>query len=149
MDRLLELGTSVTILDDLSNPNWAWLEAQRGRPDLTIIEGSCTDPAAVDSALVALMDRADRRTAVFHLAANADIRGGVEERGKDLRNTVMGTVQMLEGMTRHGIREFVMASTGAVYGESVKPPFSVTDGPLQPVSLYGAGKVAAEGGLTL
>lgn len=141
VDRLLAMGTTVTVLDNLSNPHRAWLDAQHGRSGLTVVEGSCTDPAAVDTALA---DLARRKSAVYHLAANADIRGGVDERGKDLRDTVAGTVQVLEGMTRHGIRDLVVASTGAVYGEGLKPPFSVTAGPLQPVSLYGAGKVAAE-----
>lgn len=140
VDRLLELGRAVTVLDDLSNPNRAWLDAQGGRPGLTLVEGNCADPAAVDAALTALAGGGT----VYHLAGNADIRGGVDERGKDLEDTVVGTAQVLEGMTRHGVRELVMTSTGAVYGEGLRPPFPVTAGPLQPVSLYGAGKVAAE-----
>ncbi|MFI1488748.1 SDR family NAD(P)-dependent oxidoreductase [Streptomyces sp. NPDC020747] len=141
VDRLLQLGMTVTVLDDMSNPNRAWLNAQRRRPRLDVVEGSCADPSAVDAALAGL---ADGQGAVYHLAANADIRGGADERDKDLRDTAVGTFQVLEGMKRHGIHDIVMTSTGAVYGERLQPPFSVLAGPLQPVSLYGAGKIAAE-----
>ncbi|MFD9225951.1 NAD-dependent epimerase/dehydratase family protein [Streptomyces sp. NPDC060064] len=117
------------------------LDAQGGRPGLNIVEGSCADPVAVDAVLSGL---AERRGVVYHLAGNADIRGGADDRDKDLRGTVLGTAQELEGMTRHGVRDFVMTSSGAVYGEGLQPPLSVAAGPLQPLSLYGVGKTAAE-----
>lgn len=137
VDRLLAMGKAVTVLDDLSNPNFPWLDANRDDGALTVVHGSCADPAAVDEALAG-------QHVVFHLAGNADIRGGVDDREKDLQATVVGTARLLEGMRRHRTRYLVMASTGAVYGESLAAPFVEAAGPLQPVSLYGAGKVAAE-----
>jgi UDP-glucose 4-epimerase len=47
-------------------------------------------------------------------------------------------------MLHNGVREMLFASTGAVYGESIEGVFKEVSGPLLPLSLYGAGKVASE-----
>jgi hypothetical protein len=82
--------------------------------------------------------------AVFHLAANADVRFGTEHPRRDLDQNAIATWNVLEAMRRNGIRRIAFSSTGSVYGEArVIPtpedcPFSVQ------TSLYGASKVAAE-----
>ncbi len=85
-----------------------------------------------------------RLDAVFHLAANSDIRRGAEDREVDLRITFMTTVAVLEAVQRHAVRRVFFASTSAVFGDS--PDVLHEDyGPLRPVSFYGASKLAAEG----
>src|SRR5262249_28913061 len=82
--------------------------------------------------------------AVFHLAANSDISLGREQTDRDLRQGTLATFNVLDAMRRHGIRDVVLASTSAVYGEQVPQPTREDAGPLLPISLYGASKLACE-----
>jgi UDP-glucose 4-epimerase len=81
---------------------------------------------------------------VFHLAANADVRFGVEHPRKDLEQNTIATHGVLEAMRHCRIRQIAFTSTGSVYGESPSIP-TPEDAPF-PVqtSLYGASKLAAE-----
>jgi UDP-glucose 4-epimerase len=85
---------------------------------------------------------------VFHLAANSDISLGREQTDLDLRLGTLTTCNVLEAMRRNGIPHLIFASTSAVYGEAQTVPTPEDYGPLQPISLYGASKLAAEGFIT-
>jgi UDP-glucose 4-epimerase len=80
---------------------------------------------------------------VYHLAANSDISRGTREPRTDLERTFLTTYEVLDVMRRRGVRELVFASTSAIYGEA---PLGIpeTHGPLEPISLYGAAKLASE-----
>ncbi len=80
---------------------------------------------------------------VFHLAANSDIARGSEDHALDLRLTFSTTLAVLEAMHRHAVRRLFFASTSAVFGDT-RAALRETTGPLQPVSFYGAAKLAAE-----
>src|SRR5262249_43745053 len=62
----------------------------------------------------------------------------------DLDNDVIATWNVMEAMLATGVKDMLFASTGAVYGESITGLFKESSGPLMPVSLYGAGKLACE-----
>jgi UDP-glucose 4-epimerase len=82
---------------------------------------------------------------VFHLAANADVRFGLQHTGLDLEQNARGTHSVLEAMRETGVPRIVFSSSGSVYGEpDVFPTPEDCAFPLQ-TSLYGASKVAAEG----
>ncbi len=81
--------------------------------------------------------------AVFHLAANSDIARGAADTERDLRLTFLSTFEVLDAMRVHGVRRIVFASSSAIYGER-EDRVAEESGPLQPASLYGAGKLAAE-----
>lgn len=82
---------------------------------------------------------------VFHLAANADVRFGLEHPRKDLDQNVIATWNVLEAMRANGIQKIAFSSTGSVYGEPhVFPTPEDAPFPIQ-TSLYAASKVAAEG----
>jgi len=81
--------------------------------------------------------------AVFHLAANSDISRGNDDHSLDRRLTFQTTVEVLEAMARHGVKRLFFASTSAIFGDT-RQLLSETSGPLQPVSFYGAAKLAAE-----
>lgn len=86
--------------------------------------------------------------AVFHLASNASVpRGGID-RFVDLRNNVEGTVRLLEACALSGsVRKISLASSSAVYGlRSGKRPSETA--PCEPISMYGASKLACEGYLS-
>lgn len=83
--------------------------------------------------------------AVFHFAANADVRFGTNHPRKDLEQNTIVTFNVLESMRKNGINKIIFSSTGSVYGESLVIP-TPEDGPFPiQTSLYGASKVACEG----
>ena len=82
---------------------------------------------------------------VFHLAANADVRFGLDHPRKDLEQNTIATWNVLEAMRVAGIRRIAFSSTGSVYGESrIFPTPEDAPFPTQ-TSLYAASKLAAEG----
>ena len=138
VDRLLSLGHEVVAFDNLSTGQPAFLEAARAQPRFTMVEGDTLEPASLTRAMAG----AD---AVFHLAANADVRFGTEHPRKDLEQNTIATFNVLEGMRTNGIGRIVFSSTGSIYGEaSVIPTPESAPFPVQ-TSLYGASKLAGEG----
>ena len=81
---------------------------------------------------------------VYHLAANPDARWGLDNTRLDLEQETIVTYNVLEAMRRQGVTQIVLASSGTVYGDVGATVARETLGPALPVSLYGAGKVAAE-----
>ena len=80
--------------------------------------------------------------AVFHLAAQADVGTSVERPAFDADVNVIGTVQVLEAARVTGARVVFTSSGGAIYGECEWP--AREDDALQPLSPYGASKLAGE-----
>ena len=83
-----------------------------------------------------------RPEAVFHLAAQADVRVSVEHPVEDAEVNVLGTVRILEAARRHGARVVFSSTGGAIYGESAEP--AREDSPCEPLSPYGTAKLAGE-----
>ncbi|HVG22557.1 MAG TPA: NAD-dependent epimerase/dehydratase family protein [Thermoanaerobaculia bacterium] len=93
--------------------------------------------------VVALMEefKPDR---IWHLAANSDISYGTKYTDFDLKGGTLVTYNVLEAMRRTGVKEIVFSSSGAVYGEPTVMPTPEDYGPILPISLYAASKVACE-----
>ena len=91
---------------------------------------------------------AGRFDGVFHLAANSDIEQGTRDRRVDLRLTFATTFEVLELLHRHGVKRVFFASSSAVFGEA-PGTLAETSGPLEPVSFYGAAKLASEAYLSV
>lgn len=82
---------------------------------------------------------------VIHLAANADVRFGLNHPEKDLNQNIIVTFNVLEAMRANRIKSIAFSSTGSIYGEALDFP-TKEDAPLPiQTSLYGASKLAAEG----
>jgi UDP-glucose 4-epimerase len=143
VDALLERGHRVTILDDLSTGRWENLAGALNR-------GARFHPGGVtDAAAVARVFAAAQPDTVFHLAAQIDVRHAVADPARDATVNLIGTVTMLEAARRHGVRRFVLASTGgAIYGDALQVPTPETATP-RPGSPYAASKAAAESYLEL
>ncbi|MCL0104456.1 NAD-dependent epimerase/dehydratase family protein [Dehalococcoidia bacterium] len=80
---------------------------------------------------------------VFHLAANPEVRLGAEDTRVHLQQNLLVTHRILEAMRVKGVKKIVFTSTSTVYGEAPIPT-PEDYGPLMPISLYGASKLAAE-----
>ena len=138
VDRLLEQGHAVVGYDNLSTGYRQFLIDALGHPNFKYIEGDVLDAARLNQS-------ARGAEIVFHMAANADVRFGVEHPRKDLEQNTIATFNVLEAMRANGIKTIAFASTGSVYGETeVIPTPEHAPFPIQ-TSLYGASKLACEG----
>jgi UDP-glucose 4-epimerase len=138
VDRLLSLGHAVTAYDDLSTGQIRFLDEARKSPNFQFVQADLLDTAALRAAIKG-------HDAVFHLAANADVRFGLDHPDKDLCQNTVGTFHVLEAMRLADIKTIAFSSTGSVYGEpSVIPTPEECPFPVQ-TSLYAASKLAGEG----
>lgn len=80
---------------------------------------------------------------VIHLAANPDVRKGEADSFIDFSQNVLGTYNVLEAMRLSDVPRIMFSSSSTVYGEAPVPT-SESYGPLEPISFYGASKLAAE-----
>jgi len=136
-DRLLKKGVPVAGYDNLSTGQKQFLTAGLKQPAFKLFEG---DLLNMDN-LKGAMKGCDF---VFHFAANADVRFGLEHPGKDLQQNTQATFNVLEAMRANGISKVAFSSTGSVYGEAkVFPTPEDAPFPVQ-TSLYGASKLAGE-----
>ncbi len=137
-DRLLGEGHRVVIFDNFSTGQEKFLKEAGRSPSFTLVRGDLLDYDLVAKAMSGCHF-------VYHLAANADVRFGLEHPRKDLDNNTVATYHVLEAMRANTIKRIAFASTGAIYGDSaVIPTPEDTPFPIQ-TSLYGASKLAAEG----
>lgn len=140
-DRLLADGYDVVGFDNFSTGRESFLEQARSSPHFRLVRGDLLDGAALAGAMKDC-------EIVFHLAANADVRFGLVDPRRDLRQNTLGAAQVLDCMREAGARRIVFASTGSVYGEpSVFPTPEDAPFPVQ-TSLYAASKLAAEALIT-
>jgi UDP-glucose 4-epimerase len=139
VDALLARGHDVVVLDDLSTGRLANLEGALAA-GATLHELDVVDAEAVRALLAA-----EQPEAIFHLAAQIDVRRSVADPAFDARVNVEGTVNVLEAARAAGVRRVVLSSTGgAIYGECEQVPTG-EDAPIRPLSPYGQAKHCAEG----
>src|ERR1039457_610190 len=115
VDRLLEDGWEVVVLDNLLTGRRSNLERQKDNPRLQIREGDIRDLQTVVSASKGC-------DAVFHLAAHALMRVSLSDHRADLDYNVIGTLNVLESIATNKIPDLVFASTSALYGEAEVVP---------------------------
>lgn len=138
LDRLLADGYKVIGIDNFSTGQRRFLGGVLAHPNFRLIEIDLLDLDALKQAFAG-------GEAVFHLAANADVRFGINHPRKDLDQNTIATYNVLEAMRANGIKKIAFSSTGSVYGEaSVVPTPENGPFPIQ-TSLYGASKAAGEG----
>lgn len=138
--RLLAAGGRVTALDDLSRGVRSAVSGLEDHPSFTFHEVDCSDRIT----LVALFSTLDSVTDVWHLAANSDIPAGVEDPAIDLKQTFLTTFATLLAMREHQVPTLHFASSSAIYGDFGMRQIVEDIGPLQPISNYGAMKLASE-----
>lgn len=138
VDQLLGCGKKVVGWDNFSTGQNEFLATALTHPAFKLVRGDNLDLTALTAAMAGC-------DAVFHLAANADVRFGLEHPRKDLEQNAIATFNVLEAMRANGIRLIAFASTGSVYGEaSIIPTPEDHPFPIQ-TSLYAASKLAGEG----
>jgi len=138
VDRLLADGKTVIGWDNFSTGQRRFLEGALKHKNFKLVEGDNLELPALTRAMAGC-------DTMFHLAANADVRFGLEHPSKDLQQNTVATFNVLEAMRANGIKRIAFSSTGSVYGESAVIP-TPEDAPF-PVqtSLYAASKISGEG----
>ncbi|MCZ7592553.1 MAG: NAD-dependent epimerase/dehydratase family protein [Kiritimatiellae bacterium] len=138
VDRLLDEGHSVVAYDNFSSGFARYFDPHANNPSFRFVEGDTLDLPALTTAMAGC-------GTVFHLAANADVRFGLNHPRRDLEQNTIATHNVLEAMRAVGASRIMFSSTGSVYGEATVFP-TPEDAPF-PVqtSLYAASKLAGEG----
>jgi UDP-glucose 4-epimerase len=138
VDRLLQSGCEVRGYDNLSSGQERFLSQASKSPAFHLVRADTLDLRSLTEAMWG-------SEVVFHMAANADVRFGIDHPRKDLEQNTLATFNVLEAMRSNKVRRLVYASTGSIYGEAaVVPTPEDAPFPLQ-TSLYGASKLAGEG----
>jgi len=136
VDELLRRGAEVIVYDNFSTGQELFLEKAKQSSQLKIVKADVGDLQALQEAMVGV-------DFVFHLQANADVRGGIENRRLDLEQNTIATWNVLEAMVQNEVKRIAFASSATVYGEPDVYPTPENYAPLQ-TSLYGASKYNGE-----
>ena len=138
IDRLLENYNQVICVDNLHLGTIENLKEAKRHEDFIFIEGDILDTAFINN-----LFNTFRFDIIYHLAANSDIRAGAADTSLDLDLNFNSTKIILDLMVKHSIDKIFFTSTSAIFGEMNTP--IKEDSPINPESLYGASKLAAEG----
>jgi len=137
VDSLVSKGLRVRVLDNFSSGREEFLEHHNETNSIEIVKADLLDLASVKKAMKGI-------DTVHHLAANPDIRLGTEITDTDLQQGTIATYNVLEAMRHNNVKRISFSSSSAVYGEASVMPTPETYGPILPISLYGASKLASE-----
>jgi UDP-glucose 4-epimerase len=145
VDALLARGDEVTVVDNLTTGRISNLEpglaAGAELSEMDIRDGEALSSLAAER----------RPEAIFHLAAQIDVRKSLADPFFDAGVNVGGTANVLEAARASECGRVVSISTGgAIYGEGDGQQLPLgEDAPIAPMSAYGQSKFAAEGYLSL
>src|SRR5262245_27524460 len=150
VDRLLDGGAAVRVLDNLSTGSLRNLQAAAHR--LRSPAETFRDTRPEGRLEVVIGDIRDRQLVrkaargvdvLFHLAALPGAARGQADPAELESVNVQGTLKVLEAAVAEGVKRLVFASSAAVYGLPESLPV-LERSPLRPDSLFGTSKLAAE-----
>ena len=141
VDTLVSEGKSVRVLDNISSGRMEFLTQHDGSEMVQVVKADLLEPTEVRQAMVDV-------DVVHHMAANPDIRLGTTVTDTDLKQGTIATYNVLEAMRLEDVGQISFSSSSAVYGEAEIMPTPETYGPIKPISLYGASKLASEALIT-
>ena len=138
VSSLLNKNFSVTVLDRLSDGVMQNLEKFVSLENFRFIKLDMLDEQKLSEVV-------KKYDLVFHLAANVDVRKGSLNPEVDFLNNIVATRNLLESMRNSDrCKKIIFTSSSVVYGEPSVIPTPESYGPLKPISLYGASKLACE-----
>ena len=136
VDKLVELGFTVKVLDNLSSGSLENIKHLLARKNIEFVYIDIKNYEELKKAL------RDVET-VFHFAANPEVRVSTVNPEVHFRENIVATFNVLEASRTGGVREIVFASSSSVYGEADNIPVP-EEAPVKPVSVYGASKASCE-----
>ncbi len=136
VDRLLEEGFEVTVIDNLSTGRRENIAHRQNRKDFHYIKGDIRDTALIKK----VVEDVD---AVFHEAALVSVPRSIENPLLANEINVSGTLNLLKACADANVKRFIHASSTAIYGDGETLPLHEKLTP-QPMSPYAVSKLAAE-----
>ena len=136
VDTLVAQGNEVLVIDSLC--------AGKKETIARHIDGCSVRFVQKDLLSDGWQDKIAGADRVFHLAADPDVRQSAANPDPTMQNNVVATYRVLEAMRLHEVPEIVFTSTSTVYGEAQVIPTPEDYTPLEPISVYGASKLACE-----
>jgi len=138
VDALMEREADVRVLDNLSSGSLENIRRWLERPGFRFVQGDLLNQADVTAAV-------EGSEVFFHLAANPEVRLSSVEPDVHFEQNVVATYNLLEALRRSGaVESMVFTSSSTVYGDAAEIPTPEDYAPLEPISVYGACKLASE-----
>ncbi len=137
VDALVDRGYEITVYDNFSSGREEFLSTHVGKDYFDLVRADLMDTKMLERTI-------DGHDIVFHLAANPDVRIGAQK-PEVAKKDILSTYNLLDAMRKRDIKKIVFSSSSTVYGETPSIPLPESYGPLLPISVYGAAKLAAEG----
>ncbi len=109
VDRLLQDGHDVTVIDNLSSGSIRNLEHHKENPNLKVVIETIADFDKIETHFTGIEK-------VFHLAALADIVPSIEQPMKYHSSNVDGTINVLEACRKHNVGRIIYAASSSCYG---------------------------------
>ena len=132
-DRLLQIGHSVTVLDNLS----------KGKKQAVPAAAEFVLADTGDAQILDSIFHAGHFDAVMHFAAFIEAGESVVRPEIYFENNSAKALTLLSAVIQHKVPRFVFSSTAAVYGEPRHIPITEDD-PLEPANPYGESKLMVE-----
>jgi len=134
--RLVALGYDVTVLDNMKRGSRERLKPELRAGAIEVIEGDIREPRDLRAAVAGC-------ELIFHLAAQSNVMGALQDSDYSFTTNVVGTYNVLRCAVDQQVPRVVFTSSREVYGEPLYTPVD-EDHPLAPKNPYGASKVAGE-----
>ncbi|MCR8660514.1 UDP-glucose 4-epimerase GalE [Paenibacillus endoradicis] len=131
---LLEQGKEIVVFDNLSFGHQEFVP--EGVP---FVVGDLANKSDLSN----LFDRYPSIDTVVHFAAFAYVGESVNEPAKYYSNNVVNTINLLDIMLEHGVKNIVFSSTCATYGHPLELPI-IEEHPQNPINPYGRTKLMME-----
>jgi UDP-glucose 4-epimerase len=136
VDTLVAQGNEVLVIDSLCAGHRETIAQHIDSHKVRFVQNDLLGDGWQDA-----IQGADR---LFHLAADPDVRQSAVNPDPTMQNNIMATYLVLEAMRRYDVPEIVFTSTSTVYGDAKVIPTPENYTPLEPISVYGATKLACE-----
>lgn len=136
VDTLVARGDRVVVIDSLAAGHEETIAGQLKSGRAQLVKADLLSDGWQDA-----LKGADR---VYHLAADPDVRQSAMTPDPTFQNNIVATYRVLEAMRVHAVPELVFTSTSTVYGNATVIPTPEYYAPFEPVSVYGASKLACE-----
>jgi UDP-glucose 4-epimerase len=135
VDRLVEEGNEVVVVDDFSCGKKENLTRHHGQPEVQVVRADVCDFEKMSS----LMHGVD---VVLHLAVLC-LRTSLRDPIRSHKVNATGSLLLCQAAVEHKVERFVYVSSAEVYGHSVDLPVKENQ-PFRPTHAYGASKAAGE-----
>ena len=136
VDRLVNEGYMVRIIDDLSSGKLENIKVHLGKGKVEFIQGDIRDSALIKKCVNGV-------NAVVHLAAQTSVPFSIKNPDLTLDVNVSGSLKLMNACTETGVKRFVFASSCAVYGDPETLPVK-ENSQVNPISPYAESKLTVE-----